>query len=56
MTVSLMLALVTGTGVSSTDGVFVPLLSEDCGADGVCPLASAMATFAAASASFLTAF
>src|SRR4051794_32413153 len=55
MTVSLMFALVTATGVSSTDGVFLPLLSELCGAAGVWPLASAIATLAAASASFLTA-
>ena len=56
MTVSLMLALVTETGVRRTDGVLVPLLSVVPLVVGDWPFASAMASLPAASASALTAF
>src|SRR3954465_449258 len=55
MTVSLMLALVTATGVSSTDGVCTLPVFVSSGPLGVWPFASAIATLAAASDSFLTA-
>src|SRR5437763_11198313 len=49
MTVSLMLALVTATGVSSTDGVCWLPFFVWAGAFGFWPFASAIATLAAAS-------
>src|SRR4051812_22716549 len=55
ITVSLMLADVTATGLSSTEGVCVPLLSVAPLVVGFWPFASAIASFDAASASSLTA-